>query len=82
MYNVKFTKSAVKDYQKLDNSIKVKIKEKLSIFKAAPLKYSKKLKNIAIGQYRFRVGDYRIIFDISENNLFVLRLGHRKDIYK
>ena len=32
--------------------------------------------------FRLRVGDYRVIFSIEGNNLFVLRVGHRKNIYE
>ena len=34
--------------------------------------------------YRIRLGDYRIIYSIFENRLIVqvIKIGHRKDIYK
>jgi len=35
-----------------------------------------------IGQYRFRIGDYRIIFDLADDTLCVLEVGHRKEIYR
>jgi mRNA interferase RelE/StbE len=35
-----------------------------------------------IGAYRFRIGDYRVVFDIDDNNVVILRIGHRKSIYK
>jgi mRNA interferase RelE/StbE len=28
------------------------------------------------------VGDYRVVFDLDGENLVILRIGHRKDIYK
>lgn len=31
---------------------------------------------------RLRVGDYRIIFDETEDSLTVLALGHRREIYR
>jgi mRNA-degrading endonuclease RelE of RelBE toxin-antitoxin system len=33
-----------------------------------------------IGKYR--VGDYRVIYAVLGNEVLVLRIGHRKDIYK
>ncbi len=33
-------------------------------------------------EFRLRVGDYRVIFSIEGINLFVLRVGHRKNIYE
>lgn len=35
-----------------------------------------------IGTYRFRTGDYRVIFDIEGKDIVILRAGHRKEIYK
>ncbi len=35
------------------------------------------------GLYRFRIGDYRIIYSIEDDKLIivVLRIRHRKDVY-
>jgi mRNA interferase RelE/StbE len=35
-----------------------------------------------IGTYRFRIGDYRVIFDLEGNDVIVLRVRHRKEIYR
>jgi mRNA interferase RelE/StbE len=35
-----------------------------------------------LGSYRFRIGDYRVIFDVEGANLIVLRVGHRREIYR
>jgi mRNA interferase RelE/StbE len=32
--------------------------------------------------YRKRIGDYRILFDVEDNQIFVGRILHRKDSYK
>ncbi|WP_236690203.1 type II toxin-antitoxin system RelE family toxin [Corynebacterium mustelae] len=36
------------------------------------------------GEYRIRVGSYRIIYDIQDQELIilVLRVGHRREIYR
>lgn len=47
-----------------------------------PLKHAQKLINPKIGEYRFRIGDYRVIFDIDFENIVILRIGHRKKLYK
>jgi len=28
------------------------------------------------------MGDYRVIFDVDDNKIVVLRVGHRRDIYQ
>lgn len=34
--------------------------------------------------YRIRVGEYRVVYQIQDNRLIVLvvRIGHRKDVYR
>lgn len=38
----------------------------------------------ALGGYRFRIGDYRVIFDLEgeDEDIVVLRVGHRSLIYR
>jgi len=55
---------------------------KLAEYSKEPLEYARKLVNPKIGTYRFRIGDYRAIFDIEGEDIVILRIGHRKDIYK
>jgi mRNA-degrading endonuclease RelE of RelBE toxin-antitoxin system len=50
---------------KLDRKIASRIIEKLEYFVRMPdpLFYAKKIKDQTLGQYRFRIGDYRVLFD-------------------
>ena len=45
---------------------------------------SRKLRYSTIGEYRLRVGDYRVIYDIDDQQreIVILRLMHRRDIYR
>ena len=81
-YIIIFTNRAIKDLKKIDKKIKNRIGNKLKIYLENPLKYGKKLTDPKIGTYKFKIGDYRVIFDIDEKKIVVLRLGHRKNIYK
>jgi len=40
------------------------------------------LKGIFQGLYRYRVGDYRVIYAKTTEGVLVLRIGHRRDVYK
>ncbi len=81
MYKIILVKRAIKDLEKLNEDVKVRIKEKLKTFVNDPVGNSRKLSNPLIGSYRFRIGDYRVIFDIEKDKVIILRIGHRKDIY-
>lgn len=47
-----------------------------------PLRYAKKLTDPELGSYRFRIGDYRVVFDLIGEDIVILRVGHRSQIYK
>ena len=81
-FKLVYTRRAAKDIQKLDAPTKNRIGKALLKFKDAPLDYADKLTNLLIGSYRFRVGDYRIVFDLYGNDIVVLRVGHRREIYR
>jgi mRNA interferase RelE/StbE len=76
-----YTSKAVKDIEKLDVVTKKRLGKALLIMAENPLAAAKKLTNPALGTYRHRVGDFRIIFDIDKEVIVVLRVGHRRDIY-
>ena len=81
-YKLVYTKTAAKDISKLDTIAKKKIKRKIEEYSKNPLFHSKKLINPKIGTYRWRIGNFRIVFDIDAKNIVVLRIGHRREIYK
>ena len=65
-------------------SNKAEILEKLRHFEGLENIYgvAKKLTSFDEGEFRLRVGDYRLIIDISGNNVEVNKVEHRKDVYK
>lgn len=82
MYKVIFTQSALKDLENIDKKEQYRIARKLKIYAKEPLGHARKLISPKIGTYRFRIGKYRAIFDIDGGNIVILRLGHRRNIYK
>ena len=82
MYKIVFTRQALKDLENIDKKIQNRIALKLKEYAKEPLRYARKLIHLRIGTYRFRIGDYRMIFDIDNENIVILRIGHRRSIYK
>jgi mRNA interferase RelE/StbE len=85
MYKIRFSEKAEKAFLKLDGSIKKKIIEffdQKNIL-SNPKSFGKSLLYNYKGNWRYRVGDYRIICRIEEKELLVLVIdvGHRKNIY-
>ena len=84
---IKYLKSVQKDIRKLDQRIQKKIKDylekKISILDD-PRILGKSLQGNLSGLWRYRVGDYRIICEIRDEELIVLvvAIGHRSKIYR
>ena len=83
-YKLLYKNTAVKSIQKLTPQIKKRLKIKLEFFanQENPLLFAKALTKPADAQYRFRVGNYRVLFDIEGDNIVILLVQHRKDVYK
>jgi mRNA interferase RelE/StbE len=81
-YRLVYTQRAIRDIQKLDESTKKRIGKSLLKLEEDPLRYVEKLTDFRLGAYRFRIGDFRVIFDIEDNEIVVLRIAHRRDIYR
>ncbi|EAL2460484.1 type II toxin-antitoxin system RelE/ParE family toxin [Campylobacter lari] len=87
MYEIKFSSNAKKSIEKLDQQVARIIKSwiiKNLIESDNPKKIAKELKGNLKGIYRFRVGNYRMLAEINDNELFVFvfEIGHRREIYK
>ena len=85
-YQVEFTKSAAKEFQKLSQQIKERIAEAIHMIALNPFSRIlplKKLKGPA-SLYRIRVGDYRVVYEVRQHQLIivVIKLGHRSDVYR
>ncbi len=78
-----FSKRAAEELKKLDSPSKKRVIQKLLWFSRQPnpLAFAHALTDSNLGDYRFRIGNYRVIFDFLEGEILVLKVGHRKDVY-
>ncbi len=82
MYEVLLTTKAKKQLKKLESEIRKRIISTLKRIRIRPESHLTKL--VGDPGYKLRVGDYRLIIDIDKGKLIilVLKVGHRKNIYK
>jgi len=75
---------AMRDLERLPKDIRERIVGKLDFWVGSgmPLSFAETLTNYELGSYRFRVGHYRVAFDVEEEIVVVLVVKHRKDIYR
>lgn len=79
---IAFTPAGWRDWRKLPKEIQQRLRGKVQAYSANPTQHAVKLTDSAIGEYRFRIGDYRVVFDISGSTLIVQAVGHRSNIYR
>ncbi|MFO8019359.1 MAG: type II toxin-antitoxin system RelE/ParE family toxin [Promethearchaeia archaeon] len=81
MYEVIFDDKAIEFLEKLDKKNKERIFNKIISTKDDPFHFFEKLTKRDL--YKLRVGEYRVIADISKNEIkiLILLIGHRKNIY-
>lgn len=86
-FQIEMTPSSQIDLQNLDQTIACRIAIKLRFFaqQENPLRFAERLTKSPYGEYRFRVGAYRILFDVNARGvitiLVILRIKHRSEAY-
>ena len=86
-WTINWSNEARKQLRKLDKKRQAEVIKYLSdrIAKANhPCDFGKPLSRDKFGLWRYRVGDLRVICQVKEQELMilVLRVGHRKNVYK
>lgn len=79
-YEILVTKEAEDDINRLDSVVKKRIKKGLIKLSTNPQFFGKRLTGSK--EHRFRIGKYRVIFDLYGKKILILRIGHRREIYK
>lgn len=85
-YKIVFSERALKQLKKIDKHIASLIigwLEKNIKGSENPRIHGKGLVENRSGQWRYRIGDYRVICEIQDDKVvvLVLEIGHRKEIY-
>ena len=86
IWKIEFDPRAEKELKKLDRIAQKHIisylKEQVAV-QNNPRIFGKNLKGDKQGLWRYRVGDYRVICQILDENLIILaiKVGHRKSVY-
>jgi mRNA interferase RelE/StbE len=83
-YAVQWARTTLKQLEKLDRTAQKKIV--LAVTKLADNPRPHGVKNLVTrpGDYRLRVGDYRVVYEIHDDRLVVLvvTVAHRREVYR
>lgn len=85
-WKVIFRHPAAEELSRLPDGMRRRISGKMRFFMSSedPIRFAKRLKETKYGNFRFRVGDYRIIFDTvdKKKEIHILKVGKRDEVYK
>jgi mRNA interferase RelE/StbE len=83
-YRLEFKKPAKKDIQRIDQVSQRRLIKKIKFFMSQPdpLAFAKPLAGKREGNYRWRVGVYRIVFDVEVDAIIILRVQHRWEVFR
>ncbi|MCX6731527.1 MAG: type II toxin-antitoxin system RelE/ParE family toxin [Candidatus Parcubacteria bacterium] len=78
-----YTNRAAKQLKDLPSSVQKRIIEKMRFYanQKNPLKFAKHLTDYREGEFCFRVGDYRLTFDLAKDTIYILKIAKRDKIY-
>ena len=87
MYKLAYSKNAIKQFSKLDRQTQILLQKwlKKNIENCEnPRLHGKPLTADRSGQWRYRIGKYRVITEIIDQKLIVLvlEIGHRQEVYE
>ena len=79
-----YTHRAAAELKSLSKPVQKRIVSKMRFYASQenPLTFAKRLVDVREGQLRFRIGDYRVIFDVAKDSIYVLKIAKRSDVYK
>jgi mRNA interferase RelE/StbE len=80
-YNVQFKPRAVKDIARLSSRMQLEIIKDIEAMSNDLAGDVKRLTNFT-HEYRLRVGNYRVLFEVENKNIIVYRVRHRREVYR
>ena len=83
-YEVEINRSAVRDIAALPLNIRVRAIAAINALAANPRPHGVASMKGRPGEFRIRVGDYRVVYEIRDAVLVVtvVRVGHRREVYR
>jgi len=81
-YNIVYKKSVERDLKKLAKVEATKILDQIERELSRTPEINPTLKGQFAGLRKYRIGDYRVIYAVLGNDVLILRIGHRRDVYR
>lgn len=80
-YDVQFKPRAVRDIERLPSRIQAQVLARIEEMSNDLKGDVKRLTNFT-PEFRLRVGDYRVLFEVEEKTIVIYRIHHRREAYR
>jgi len=80
-YFIEFKRTALKDLEKINKNDAIAIMSKIKIMEGGLSGDIKRLTNYT-PEYRLRIGNFRILFEIIGHKILIYKIKHRKESYR
>jgi len=81
IYAIQLSPAAARDLRKFDPAVRRRIQAVLELLAEEPRPPAATRLVGGAGERRVRTGDYRVIYEIDDGRLLVLRVAHRREVY-
>ena len=82
VYKVQYKSSVLKDLKNIDRPVAKRILDSIEKDLALDPSKGQPLEGDLKGLFKYRIANYRVIFTRLGEDILVLRIGHRKKVYK
>lgn len=81
---IRYTQKAIDDLQSLPRRDKERIALKMRFYADVenPLEFAERLVDSKLGEFRFRIGEFRVVFDVAHDVMFILKIARRDKVYR
>jgi mRNA interferase RelE/StbE len=79
---IEYKASVARELRRLDRHVATRIVDKIERELASAALHPIPLSGSFEGLYKLRAGDYRVIYALSADSVSVVRVGHRRDVYR
>lgn len=83
LFEPKYHPEVARDISGFPQNIKLRIRKAIEDrLILDPLKFGEPLRRSLSGFRKLRVGDYRVIYEVRDRTVLILKIGHRRDVYR
>jgi len=81
-YRISYKSSVKKDLKKISKPDQANILDRIEKTLSIKAAHFPKLKGEFKSLRKFRIGDYRVIYSLSGEDVLILKIAHRKEVYR